>query len=107
VAGLTLLIVFQAFMHIFVNTDIGPMTGQTLPLVSHGSSAFLCFSLAFGIILSISRIAAKRMEREQRNAEPLVELHEVEQAHEEGLGDLEAFENGENLNDIIDDDYGL
>ena len=37
VAGLCLLISGQAFLHMFVNADIGPMTGQTLPLISHGS----------------------------------------------------------------------
>lgn len=60
----------------FVNADIGPMTGQTLPLISHGNSAFLCFCLAFGIILSISRIAARKIEKESLMAEPLVEMHE-------------------------------
>jgi cell division protein FtsW len=60
--GLSLLITGQAFMHILVNVDIGPMTGQTLPLISHGASAFLAFCIAFGIILSISRMAKKKME---------------------------------------------
>ena len=91
VAGLCLLITGQAFLHMFVNADIGPMTGQTLPLISHGNSAFLCFSLAFGIILSFSRIAQRRIEREQRAAEPLMELKENVQA---GLQDLDDFESG-------------
>lgn len=60
--GLAILITGQAFMHIMVNVDIGPMTGQTLPLISHGASAFLVFCLAFGIILSISRTAKKKMD---------------------------------------------
>ncbi|MBR4826664.1 MAG: FtsW/RodA/SpoVE family cell cycle protein [Bacteroidales bacterium] len=89
VAGLCLLITGQAFLHMFVNADIGPMTGQTLPLISHGNSAFLCFSLAFGIILSFSRIAQRRIEKEQRQAQPLMELKENVQA---GLEDLDAFE---------------
>ncbi|MCQ2182361.1 MAG: FtsW/RodA/SpoVE family cell cycle protein [Bacteroidales bacterium] len=76
VAGLSLLISGQAFLHMFVNADIGPMTGQTLPLISHGNSAFICFSLAFGVILSISRIAADDIAKETRNAEPLFEKHE-------------------------------
>ena len=92
VAGLCLLITGQAFLHMFVNADIGPMTGQTLPLISHGNSAFLCFSLAFGIILSFSRIAQRRIEREQREAQPLIELKENVQA---GLDDLDAFESGQ------------
>ena len=77
VAGLCILITGQAFLHMFVNADIGPMTGQTLPLISHGNSAFLCFSLAFGIILSFSRIASQKIDREIKKAAPLVEMHEV------------------------------
>ena len=77
VAGLAILITGQAFLHMFVNADIGPMTGQTLPLISHGNSAFLCFSLAFGIILSFSRIASRKIDREIKKAAPLVEMHEV------------------------------
>ena len=72
--GLAILIAGQAFMHIFVNIGIGPMTGETLPLISHGASAFLVFCIAFGIILSISRMAKKKiqtvedMTEEDRNA---------------------------------------
>ena len=94
VAGLCILISGQAFLHMFVNADIGPMTGQTLPLVSHGTSAFLCFSIAFGIILSLSRIAYRRIERETREADPLVSLHEsgVKSEMSSSLDDLGAFE---------------
>jgi cell division protein FtsW len=60
--GLAILISGQAFMHIFVNVGIGPMTGETLPLISHGASAFLVFCIAFGIILSISRMAKKKIQ---------------------------------------------
>ena len=60
--GLAILISGQAFMHIVVNVDIGPMTGQTLPLISHGASAFLVFCAAFGLILSISRMAKKKIQ---------------------------------------------
>ena len=114
VAGLCLLITGQAFLHMFVNADIGPMTGQTLPLISHGNSAFLCFSLAFGIILSFSRIAQRRIEKEQREAQPLLELKENVQA---GLEDLDAFETDgipqdveEEENETINDEmneYGI
>ena len=106
VAGLCLLITGQAFLHMFVNADIGPMTGQTLPLISHGTSAFLCFSVAFGIILSFSRIATRRIERETRAAAPLVEMHETA-AVEDRLGDLDAFESGQIENDLTDNSYDL
>ena len=50
-------------MHMLVNVDIMPMTGQTLPLISDGASAFLVSCLAFGIILSISRMAKKKVQK--------------------------------------------
>ncbi|MGN1226791.1 MAG: FtsW/RodA/SpoVE family cell cycle protein [Candidatus Cryptobacteroides sp.] len=93
--GLVLLISGQAFIHIFVNMDPGILTGQTLPLLSHGSFAFLCFSIAFGIILSISRIANKGMERASKEAASLSTV-ETKDSVSEGLSDLDNFEtNGE------------
>lgn len=88
VGGLSLLITGQAFMHMLVNVDIGPMTGQTLPLISHGSSAFIMFSIAFGVILSISRMTREKIKKEEEAAEPIYErerddiqatLQEIEQ----------------------------
>lgn len=73
VGGLSVLITGQAFMHILVNVDIGPMTGQTLPLISHGSFAFLVFCIAFGMILSISRMARDEIKAVEETAEPLYE----------------------------------
>ena len=61
IGGLAFLITGQAFLHILVNSGIIPMTGQTLPLLSDGASAFLTSCLAFGIILSVSRMAKKKM----------------------------------------------
>ena len=67
----SVLITGQAFMHMMVNADIGPMTGQTLPLISHGSFAFLVFCIAFGVILSISRMARNRIREEEEAALPI------------------------------------
>lgn len=66
VAGLVLLISGQALLHILVNLDIGPLTGQTLPMISHGSCSFLCFSVAFGIILALSKTAGEKTLKEER-----------------------------------------
>ena len=57
VAGLSILVTCQAYMHMTVNVHFPfvPQTGQTLPLVSHGTTSFIVFSAVFGIILSISR----------------------------------------------------
>jgi len=59
VAGLVVLTVGQAFMHMAINLDLVPRTGQTLPMISHGNSSFLAFSFVFGVILSMSRQAWK------------------------------------------------
>ena len=93
VAGLCMLITAQAMMHITVNCDIGVLTGQTLPLVSYGTSAFVCFSIAFGIILSISRMAEKNVEKERLEAAPLIELQEDTQDElRNSLNDLDQLD---------------
>ena len=84
IAGLCLLIVGQAFLHMLVNVDIGPMTGQTLPMISHGNFAFLTFCFAFGVILSFSRQARKKVDRETANAEPILES-ETSENSEDGI----------------------
>ena len=73
VGGLSILITGQAFMHMMVNVGLMPMTGQTLPLISHGSFAFIVFCIAFGVILSISRMAQKKLREEEEKAKPLYE----------------------------------
>ncbi len=93
VAGLIILITGQAMMHIMINCDMGPLTGQTLPLVSHGNSSYLMFSLAFGIILSISKMARRKIAREAAQAAPLVE-HEQKDEVESTLDDLDLLESG-------------
>ena len=86
VGGLSILITAQAFMHMMVNVDIGPMTGQTLPLISHGSFAFVIFCMAFGVILSISRMAREEIKEEEEAAEPLYQ-------RDEGADDIQASMN--------------
>ena len=101
VMGLVLLISGQAMIHIIVNADIGLLTGQTLPLLSHGASAFVCFCIAFGIILSISRISNRKIETETKKSAPLIDLHDNVQAT---LADLDSFDSGDyDAAEILDD----
>ena len=90
-------------MHIAINCDMGPLTGQTLPMISHGNSSFLMFSLAFGIILSISKMAKRKIEREAANADPLVD-REIKDEVSSSMDDLDQMESGlaaeENLEDL-------
>ncbi len=64
VTGISFLIVVQAFIHILVNVRLMPITGQTLPLVSHGGTAYLAMSGAVGMILSVN----KQLDKQDRLA---------------------------------------
>ncbi|MBA7557640.1 putative peptidoglycan glycosyltransferase FtsW [subsurface metagenome] len=65
--GLVITIVFQAMVNMAVAVSLFPVTGQTLPLVSMGGSSLFFTSIAFGIILSVSR----GIEKDQMDAEPV------------------------------------
>ena len=54
-AGLSFAIVIQALVNIGVTVGLGPVTGQTLPLVSMGGTSLLFTGLSLGIVLSVSR----------------------------------------------------
>ncbi|MBR6346573.1 MAG: FtsW/RodA/SpoVE family cell cycle protein [Bacteroidales bacterium] len=97
VAGLIILISGQAFMHMAVNVHLAPQTGQTLPLISHGDSSFLVFSLAFGILLSFSRsVRVKMLRREaEADASPLIEHHDEVRSALEDLDQLDNLESEE------------
>ncbi|MDO5442366.1 MAG: FtsW/RodA/SpoVE family cell cycle protein [Bacteroidia bacterium] len=100
VAGLVLLISGQAMLHMFVNTGIMPLTGQTLPIISYGASSFVVFCIAFGVILSISRDTTKKIDKETKNAEPLkIVMHEGVQGE---LEVLDSFESNDQSGDIED-----
>lgn len=75
VTGLIILVTGQAFMHMAVNVHLPlvPQTGQTLPLVSHGTTSLLVFSLVFGLLLSVSRDARENMARREAEAAPIIE----------------------------------
>ncbi len=53
--GLSLSMVLQAFANIAVSVHLVPVTGVTLPMISMGGTSMLFTSLAFGIILSVSK----------------------------------------------------
>lgn len=53
--GLTFSIVFQAFVHMFINVGLGPVTGQTLPFMSWGGTSILFTAVAIGIVLSVTK----------------------------------------------------
>ncbi|MBN2893176.1 MAG: FtsW/RodA/SpoVE family cell cycle protein [Bacteroidales bacterium] len=54
--GISINILFQAFLHILVNVGIVPVTGQPLPLISHGGTSMILTAAQIGIILNISQL---------------------------------------------------
>ena len=59
VIGMALFIVYQALFHISIVTGAIPVSGQPLPLISKGGSSIFVTSIAFGIMLSVSRFAVR------------------------------------------------
>lgn len=77
VLGLAFLLAIQAMLHIFVNVRLIPITGHTLPLISHGGTAYIILSAAFGIILSASRQADEQIRRQEMLARQQAEGGEM------------------------------
>ena len=54
-AGLTVQLGAQAFINIFVNLQLFPSKGMTLPLISYGGSSTIAICLGVGLLLAITR----------------------------------------------------
>lgn len=65
--GLSFSLVIQAFANMAVAVNLMPVTGVPLPLVSMGGTSILFTSIAFGIILSISRDIEEMQKLEKQN----------------------------------------
>lgn len=65
VLGLTIMIVFQAFLNMLVAVGLFPVTGQTLPMISWGRTSVMVISFSLGAILSVSRVMNARERQEK------------------------------------------
>ena len=54
VAGTGTLIFLQAVINISVAVGLLPVTGQTLPFISYGGTAYLCLGLGLGVIQAVA-----------------------------------------------------
>ena len=63
--GLSFSLVIQAFANMAVAVNLMPVTGVPLPLVSMGGTSILFTSIAFGIILSVSRDVEEMQQTEK------------------------------------------
>ena len=78
VLGITFMYVIQAFINIGVSVDCLPVTGQPMPFVSKGGSMFIVCCIAFGFVLSESRVNA-----EEKIAKELAEAGEESEENKE------------------------
>ncbi len=67
--GLTIMLVFQAFINMMVAVNLLPVTGQPLPMVSMGGTSIWFTCISFGIILSVSKEVDKEDVSLLQNAE--------------------------------------
>lgn len=69
VIGCAVYIVYQALFHMAIVSGVFPVSGQPLPLISKGGTSIIVTSIALGIMLSVSRHAAVKGDKEAIRAE--------------------------------------
>jgi cell division protein FtsW len=67
--SMALLITIQALIHVGVCTGAMFVTGQPLPFLSRGGSSILGMSIAYGVMIAISRHVELQEQRKQAEAE--------------------------------------
>ena len=69
IMGMAVMITLQALFHMGINTGFFPVSGQPLPLISMGGTSMLMISMAFGVMLSVSRFAVQNNKKKEVTAE--------------------------------------
>lgn len=64
IMGMAVMISVQALSHMAINCGLVPVTGQPLPFISQGGSSIIVMSIAIGIMLSVSRYAEYKKDKE-------------------------------------------
>jgi cell division protein FtsW len=57
--GMGLLLTMQALAHVGVCVELLPVTGQNLPLISHGGSSMISTCIMFGLIMNVMNYISK------------------------------------------------
>lgn len=74
VIGMASFITFQALFHMAINVGVFPVSGQPLPLISKGGTSIFVISVAFGVMLSVSRTIANYGNKKNKVDEtPIIE----------------------------------
>lgn len=64
--GVFSMLFFQAFINMGMNLGLLPITGVTLPLISHGGSSLMATMVSLGLVESVARLSKKRKSLEIR-----------------------------------------
>ena len=67
IIGMAAMITFQALFHMAINTGVFPVSGQPLPLISKGGTSILVTSIAFGVMLSVSRTISNIIDNKHKD----------------------------------------
>lgn len=73
-AGLSLWLAIEAFINMAVIVGLVPFAGNALPFISAGGSSLFVSLAAIGILLNISRVAARTQESEERTFDAVVDM---------------------------------
>ena len=74
VIGMASFITFQALFHMAINVGVFPVSGQPMPLISKGGTSIIVISIAFGVMLSVSRTIANYGNKKNKVEEtPIIE----------------------------------
>ena len=79
--GLFVLVAFQAAINIGMNVGLAPVTGITLPFVSHGGFSLITSFAMLGMLMAFSHrnaVDARAMARVKREPESQIELEAVQ-----------------------------
>ncbi len=83
IVGVGFPIVFQSVINMMVATNLGPVTGQTLPLISSGGTSIWMTCLAVGMVLSVT--ASKGVTEEDleiKGEDPLENIYPKQELEE-------------------------
>lgn len=72
IIGMAAMITTQALFHMAINVGVFPVSGQPLPLISMGGTSIIVMSVAFGIMLSVSRTIANYNNRNNKQEEAIL-----------------------------------
>ena len=69
IIGMASMVAFQALFHMAINVGVFPVSGQPLPIISKGGTSIIVTSVAFAIMLSISRTIANQNSKNNKTEE--------------------------------------